>query len=116
MAYEVKVAKSKKNIVDLIKKYSEDFELKHVGISKQYALEIEKESDLYSIHVSQSKFTKEKDYNILLTINGPTKEKVKEIMEEFSDTLGIAFREAPLREKILFEILNKRQYQDLYKH
>jgi hypothetical protein len=75
---ELRVGLYRGGLKELIRKYSEDS-----GIQNPDALTIIKREgkDVYSTIVSEENGTQ--DYNLLMTFNGPRKEGVQKMIEEF---------------------------------
>ena len=112
MPVEIKVAKYEEDIEDLLEKYSSDFNLQLVGVSRKYGLKVPDETGEYSIGVSISESTPDRDWNLIAQISGPEETKVKELMEDLTSKFDINLRKAPEKVRRPFEFIDMLEYAD----
>lgn len=93
---EVKIAEYDGDLGELVKKYSEGF-INFAFFSpedKKYGLPLKEKGELYFLMVSQYSLP-ELDYSLVLSVNGVREERVKELMKELEERLGLEAIEAP---------------------
>ncbi len=108
MHLEAIVADYEGNFEELLKRYSDKFVPVAFGKTavKKYALICGENSDAYICMISNctDPLIKHTDYNILLSVQGPKKEKVRELIADIIKKFGIPVKPAPEEIKKSFEL------------
>ncbi len=93
---EVKIAEYHGDLGELVRRYSNDF-INFAIFSpenKKYGLPLKEKGELYFLMVSQYSLP-ELDYSLVLSVNGVREERVKELMKELEERLGLETIESP---------------------
>ena len=116
MPTALKVGEYKGNLGDLAKRYSDKFFHFPVGRKDvdKYGMVIEEENKSYLLMISNSDKSRypSAEYDTIVSVIGPEKQRTEEIMRDFEKAADIKMKEAPDFLKKLFESMeteaNKR--------
>jgi len=116
MPTALKVGEYKGKLGDLAKRYSDKFFHFPVGRKDvdKYGMIIEEENRSYLLMISNSDKSRypSAEYDTIVSVMGPEKQRTEEIMRDFEKAAGVEMREAPDFLKNLFESMeaeaNKR--------
>lgn len=115
MHLEAIVAEYDGNFKDLLKRYSDNFVPVVSGraVVQKYALICKENSDIYICMISNctDPEIRQRDYNIMLSVHGPRKEKVQELIADMIKKFGIPTKPAPEEVKKPFELAFKLHEQ-----
>jgi len=84
------------------------------GDVRKYALQVLEGQDSYIIIVSQ-RTGQATDHNIMMTVQGPRQETVKELMSDLESKIGFETRPAPETLQLNFDIMAKLLHEYLLK-
>ncbi len=94
---KVKVGSFEGDVRERLKKYSDVFYRACGGLKsiEKYGLDLEFDGDKYLVMVIQGKIELIADYSMIVSVMGPDKDKVEEIMKDIEEKTQLELREPP---------------------